>query len=188
MSCQNGHSATIDALLHDLPESQAGAGRHKCTACAYELGRTHGTLIAARAMMRAANALGQGALVPDTGSIEAVCAANVEHVTQRQRMADEAMGVGAALAKLTTYFNGDGDKARRWLQATNPLLGNVRPISLFELGQGRKVLAFIDTQLAENLTPPRASPQPCPCGRAWVDHGANECLDQGKPGDVWQVK
>lgn len=33
----------LPAAFKDLPESQAGVGRHKCPACAYELGRSEAT-------------------------------------------------------------------------------------------------------------------------------------------------
>jgi len=36
-NCQHGHSAPA-AILRELPDSQAGLGRHKCAACAYSLG------------------------------------------------------------------------------------------------------------------------------------------------------
>lgn len=36
MLCDKGHR--FWAVLEDLPDSQAGAGRHKCTGCAYERG------------------------------------------------------------------------------------------------------------------------------------------------------
>lgn len=35
--CQHGSSAPRDTL-EDLPKSQAGAGRQKCTVCAFRLG------------------------------------------------------------------------------------------------------------------------------------------------------
>jgi hypothetical protein len=40
-ACKHGKSAPRD-LIEALPESQAGAGRHKCAECAYEAGRRDG--------------------------------------------------------------------------------------------------------------------------------------------------
>lgn len=34
--------AALDPVLQDLPESQAGEGRHKCAYCAYEAGYAKG--------------------------------------------------------------------------------------------------------------------------------------------------
>ena len=36
MLCDRGHR--FWSILENLPESQAGPGRHKCAGCAYELG------------------------------------------------------------------------------------------------------------------------------------------------------
>ena len=40
-SCNHGSQAPRQ-LLDDLPESQAGTGRHKCAVCAYEAGIQEG--------------------------------------------------------------------------------------------------------------------------------------------------
>jgi hypothetical protein len=49
-TCQVQHSSThtLKAIV-DLPESQAGSWRHKCAACAYELGLSDGRRLAADA-------------------------------------------------------------------------------------------------------------------------------------------
>lgn len=40
MACSKEHPAgSLPATFNSLPQSQAKAGRHKCAACAYELGR-----------------------------------------------------------------------------------------------------------------------------------------------------
>jgi len=39
-TCSVDHSGDLPASFNHLPESQGGAGRHKCAACAYELGRS----------------------------------------------------------------------------------------------------------------------------------------------------
>lgn len=36
-SCDHGNNAPDD-MLEELPESQAGTGRHKCAVCAYQKG------------------------------------------------------------------------------------------------------------------------------------------------------
>ena len=58
-----------------------------------------------------------------------------------------------AIALLTAFFDGDELKARRWMEARNPLLGYMRPASLMALGRGNKVVKLIKTQLAENAAP-----------------------------------
>jgi hypothetical protein len=40
-SCKHGKQAPKD-LLEELPDSQAGSGRHKCAVCAYEAGIEEG--------------------------------------------------------------------------------------------------------------------------------------------------
>lgn len=42
MACNRDHSGSLPASFNQLPESQGGVGRHKCAACAYELGRAEG--------------------------------------------------------------------------------------------------------------------------------------------------
>lgn len=39
-TCSVDHSGDLPATFNNLPESQGGAGRHKCAACAYQLGRS----------------------------------------------------------------------------------------------------------------------------------------------------
>lgn len=39
--CRKDHSS-IQAQMMQLREDQSGVGRHKCAACAYELGFSHG--------------------------------------------------------------------------------------------------------------------------------------------------
>ena len=41
MACSKDHSA-IQLIMNTLPTDQGGKGRHKCAACAYELGFTAG--------------------------------------------------------------------------------------------------------------------------------------------------
>jgi hypothetical protein len=42
-TCATDHSGKMPATFNALPESQGGVGRHKCAACAYELGRNEAT-------------------------------------------------------------------------------------------------------------------------------------------------
>jgi hypothetical protein len=37
MACEKDHS-NIQAIMENMPKDQGGKGRHKCAACAYELG------------------------------------------------------------------------------------------------------------------------------------------------------
>ena len=41
MACSKDHS-TVQEIMKTLPTDQGGKGRHKCAACAYELGFTAG--------------------------------------------------------------------------------------------------------------------------------------------------
>lgn len=41
MACKKEHSK-IQKIMDTLPVDQGGVGRHKCAACAYELGYTNG--------------------------------------------------------------------------------------------------------------------------------------------------
>jgi hypothetical protein len=38
-TCEKDHSGDLPSEFNDLPESQAAKWRHRCAACAYELGR-----------------------------------------------------------------------------------------------------------------------------------------------------
>jgi hypothetical protein len=41
-NCEKNHEGNIPAKIANLPESQAGAWRHRCAACAYEVGVADG--------------------------------------------------------------------------------------------------------------------------------------------------
>lgn len=41
-TCNRDHSGSLPTSFGRLPESQGGVGRHKCAACAYDLGRAEG--------------------------------------------------------------------------------------------------------------------------------------------------
>lgn len=41
MACKKDHS-NIQSIMANLPVDQGGRGRHKCAACAYEIGRELG--------------------------------------------------------------------------------------------------------------------------------------------------
>lgn len=52
-TCSIDHGGgKMPAAFNNLPESQAGVGRHKCPACAYELGRTEATAAEERLRVR----------------------------------------------------------------------------------------------------------------------------------------
>jgi hypothetical protein len=54
---------------------------------------------------------------------------------------------------LLEFFHGDKGKVSTWWQTNNPLLGNIAPATMVRLGRGKKVLEFIQNQLAENEAP-----------------------------------
>ncbi len=41
-TCSKSHDGELPSSFKDLPESQGGVGRHKCAACAFDLGRAEG--------------------------------------------------------------------------------------------------------------------------------------------------
>jgi len=47
-------------------------------------------------------------------------------------------------------FFGDEVKAKLWFETKNPLLGEISPNEMMELGRYQKLSEFIDNQLAEN--------------------------------------
>lgn len=51
---------------------------------------------------------------------------------------------------LARFFRWDMGKVNDWLNFPNPLLGDIRPITMIELGREEKLLRFIETQLSEN--------------------------------------
>lgn len=55
---------------------------------------------------------------------------------------------------LMEYFNYDGEKVLKWIDAPNPLLGNVSPGYLIQLGKAYKVLGFVQDCEAANKRSP----------------------------------
>jgi hypothetical protein len=41
-TCSKSHEGDLPPSFKNLPESQGGVWRHKCAACAYDLGRAEG--------------------------------------------------------------------------------------------------------------------------------------------------
>ena len=88
-----------------------------------------------------------------------------EHVTQDARGSDATSAgkksrpgksqtahseqVDEILLMLESFFPDDAQKARRWMDARNPLLGDQSPKSLIQKGLGASVKRFIDSRLAE---------------------------------------
>jgi len=54
-------------------------------------------------------------------------------------------------ALLTKFFNGDNAKVWLWLTLPNPLLGNVRPLTMVLLGRSEKLLKHIKNCLEGNF-------------------------------------
>ena len=48
------------------------------------------------------------------------------------------------------FFDGNEEKTQLWFSSPNPQLGNITPIDMIELGRASKLLAFVQTSLAEN--------------------------------------
>jgi len=48
------------------------------------------------------------------------------------------------------FFKGRLDKENAWFEARNPLLGNVSPNDMIQVGRAERLLKFIRTQLLEN--------------------------------------
>ena len=57
--------------------------------------------------------------------------------------------VDEILLMLESFFPDDAEKARRWMDARNPLLGDQSPKYLIQKGLGASVKRFIDSRLAE---------------------------------------
>lgn len=50
---------------------------------------------------------------------------------------------------LMEYFDGDKAKVHLWLEAPNPLLGNINPHYMIKIGREEKLLKFIKGALDE---------------------------------------
>ncbi len=48
------------------------------------------------------------------------------------------------------FFKGDKKKTNLWFESKNPLLGNVSPDDMLEMGRGWKLLKFLQAQLDGN--------------------------------------
>ena len=48
------------------------------------------------------------------------------------------------------FFEGNEDKATKWFDVPNPLLGLLKPIHMIKLGKEDKLLRFIKIRLDEN--------------------------------------
>ncbi len=54
---------------------------------------------------------------------------------------------------LMRFFEGDANKSKLWMETKNPLLGDVSPSYLLEIGRAHKVIEFIKGRLEENGAP-----------------------------------
>lgn len=48
------------------------------------------------------------------------------------------------------FFNGNEEKAFVWFDTENPLLGNITPIEMINIGRIKRLRKFIETSLREN--------------------------------------
>ena len=48
------------------------------------------------------------------------------------------------------FFVDEPHKTKLWFSSPNPLLGNITPNAMIALGRTKKLLKFIENQLAEN--------------------------------------
>lgn len=48
------------------------------------------------------------------------------------------------------FFKNDREKADLWFNLCNPLLGDLKPIDMINVGRGKKLLQFIEGQLSQN--------------------------------------
>jgi hypothetical protein len=51
---------------------------------------------------------------------------------------------------LVNEFFKDENKTKMWFATKNPLLGGFKPNDMIKLGRTKKLVQFIETQLAEN--------------------------------------
>jgi len=65
-------------------------------------------------------------------------------------MSNEEVSVEAIERLVFAFFNGDVLRAHAWMNAKNPHLGDVSPKQMIVMGRGKKLLAWVKAQLAEN--------------------------------------
>lgn len=63
-------------------------------------------------------------------------------------MSDVEVKIGFSL--VLKFFGGDINKAYKWWHTDNPMLGNVAPVLMVDLGRETKLLKFIKQQIAGN--------------------------------------
>lgn len=61
--------------------------------------------------------------------------------------------VRVIIAMLDVFFDGKFEITNKWLRCPNPLLGNVRPWDMIEVGRHEKLLKFVKDRIAENKRP-----------------------------------
>ena len=52
--------------------------------------------------------------------------------------------------KVFLFFGGSAQRTWLWFETSNPLLGNISPQQMIEMGREDKLLAFINESLNEN--------------------------------------
>jgi len=63
----------------------------------------------------------------------------------------EVIEISERVFKLVVdYFKGDEEKAWGWLNAKNPLLGDVSPWEMIKQGRHKRLLEFVESQLDDN--------------------------------------
>lgn len=61
--------------------------------------------------------------------------------------------ISEAQTLVAKFFDGDGAKTLLWMTTKNPLLGNLSPREMIQMGREDKLLKFVKESLAENERP-----------------------------------
>jgi hypothetical protein len=67
---------------------------------------------------------------------------------QYAEVISEFMDIGALIDSVEKFFDGDTVKTMLWFNTKNPMLGDMTPIELIQLGKYQKVKEFIVSSLS----------------------------------------
>jgi hypothetical protein len=62
--------------------------------------------------------------------------------------------VATTATLVAEFFEGNSSKTLLWFSTPNPQLGDIAPVDMIKIGRVRKLLAFVQTALAENKRQP----------------------------------
>lgn len=89
----------------------------------------------------------------DVSRLASVSAASVRYdASMPEQVRERLEEIASTMNMVADAFEGDGDKARAWFRARNPLLGDVSPKEMIRLGRYERLRKFIINAMLERYT------------------------------------